>query len=127
LVIRGLCRYADNAVCAVKGESVREITFKTSQIAEVTKAVAEELEADLDLDHITARRVGRVLGKMRLKPDRDGKLKGWRVALSDLERWAASYGVPFDLSRESTPPPNGTNETNGITAQAAADREVLEL
>jgi hypothetical protein len=127
LVIRGLCRYADNAVYAVNGESVREITFKTSQIAEVTKAVAEELEADLDLDHITARRVGRVLGKMRLKPDRDGKLKGWRVALSELERWAASYGVPFDLSRDSTPPPNGTNETNGITAPAAAEREVLEL
>jgi hypothetical protein len=119
LVVRALCHYAITAVDAVNGEIPERFTFKTSQIVEETKILAEEIEADIDAESINSRRVGRVLGKMRLKPDRDSKKKGWCITRSEIERWAISYGVPFQNANDTTPPLNGTNETNGITAQVS--------
>jgi hypothetical protein len=127
LVIRGLCRYAINAVSAVNGEMSKHITFKTSQIVESTRSIAEEIEADINLELITSRNVGRVLGKMRLKPNRTAKLKGWAISGSDLAQWAKSYGVPLSADLESTLLPNGINGTDGTTAQPDLEREVVEI
>lgn len=128
LVIRALCRYAVNADSAVSLETSKKFTFKTAQIVEVVKEIAEETEADIDPDYITSRRVGRALGKMRLKPDRDSQKKGWVITQSEIERWAASYGVPFggaSIEIDGTLQSNGTNGIDGITAQVEP-AELLE-
>jgi len=128
LVIRGLCRYAVNAVNAVCSEIPHEFQVKTADITEATISVAQELEADIEANWINARRVGRVLGKMRLRKDRSGKSKAWRVALSDLARWTKSYGIPLpsELSNQEngTLPINGTNDENDETAQGDTIRMV---
>jgi hypothetical protein len=127
LVIRGLCRYATHAVSAVNRETPKTITFKTKQIVEITSAISSEIEADINPEFITSRSVGRVLGKMRLKPDRTAKSKGWAISYSDLAQWAKSYGLPWPDNFEATLLPNGTNGTDGITAQPDLDREVVEI
>lgn len=128
LVIRALCRYAVNAVCAVNIEGGISLNLKTAQIADAVKGIASDIEADVDERIITSRRIGRVMAKLRFASERDGKSKGWRVSLSELEKLSLSYGLPFDDFFKTNADPlyiNGTNGTNGITAQTAQN-EILE-
>jgi hypothetical protein len=125
LVIRALCRFlTDNGI--TRGEA----RFQTGALVALAKQIAEDEELDFDLDRIDGRRVGRVLGKMRLKPDRDAKKKGWIATVNEAARWSAAYGMPFDVPLGDTLASNGTNGTNGITAQTPDGngiREVFEL
>jgi hypothetical protein len=128
LVLRGLVRGAISAVgavSAVKGEILRELTFKTSAVVTAAKEVAQELEADIDSDTLTVRRVGRILQKMRWRSVRTNKAKGWVVNLPELQRWTQAYGLewPEEL-RNATgapQPTNGTNGTNGTTARGVEE------
>ncbi len=85
----------------------------TEQIVLIARAVAKR--EDGDPDRITDRRVGRVLGRMRLqKPPRPGG-KGsrrWRVTPGDLQRWTAAYGLilPPIPAASGT---NGADDTGG--------------
>jgi len=66
----------------------------TEQTVLIARAVAKR--DDGDLNRITNRRVGRILGRMRLQkvPRPGGKgSRRWRVTLGDLERWTAAYGM----------------------------------
>ncbi len=78
LVIRALCECAVNAV---SGDSaVKSFTVETKAVTEKTVAVVEDTEADINVERITSRRVGRVLNKMRLekgglKQSRTSKLR----------------------------------------------------
>jgi len=138
LVIRALCRYAEDHVDAVstKADAV-SFPVGTSDLTAQVKEFIEADELDIDQDAVSARRVGRVLAKMRLKsdgnrlkPDRTAKKKGWSVTLGDVRRWSAAYAVPFASKNDVAPDVNGTNGTSGITAQNAvceADREVFDL
>ena len=66
----------------------------TEQIVLIARAVAKR--EDGDPDRITDRRVGRILGRMRLEkvPRPGGKgSRRWRVTLGDLQRWTAAYGL----------------------------------
>ena len=118
LVIRALVRLIFGDVSVVKDVSdVSKVTpLETSRITEATRKVAEDMEADIDPDFINSRRVGRVLGKMRIKKGDKSTAKGWQIITSDLKRLAASYGVllPGDVSTNEgdTPPVNVTNGTN---------------
>jgi hypothetical protein len=137
VVIRALCRYADKADCAVNAEtSERSFSFKTATITKEAKEVVDEIEADMDPDAVTSRRVGRVLGKMRLKPDRTSKAKGWRMSEGDLLGWLVAYGLPIPEALQQREPDtlnvNGTDGMAGITASPAElatepSREVFEL
>jgi hypothetical protein len=84
-----------------------------------------ELELDLDSEHVSVRRVGRVLGKMRWRAKRTTKTKGWTITMANLQRWALAYGVAWPrqlVTSEATPlPTNGIGCLNGITAQGAED------
>jgi hypothetical protein len=132
LVIRALCRYVVNDVYDVATSTPdMPFSFGTSAIAKLVKDVAEEIEADLDPEAITARRVGRVLGKMRLKSDRTTKRRGWKTSLSDLRGWVTAYGIeaPEELTNAETTPLNTNviDDANVITSQPEPVREVFEL
>jgi len=116
LVIKALCRYADNAVDAVNIES-HTFSFKTAEVVSLVKTLIEETEADIDSEHVTSRRIGRVLGRMRLTQDRTSKCKGWKIHVSELIRWTKSYGISWVNDKYLTLSVNGTNGTNGITAR----------
>ena len=81
-------------------------TFATKAITQEVVNVAEETEADMDSERITSRRVGRTLGKLRLRDTRDpgNTTKQWQVKIAELAAIAVSYGV--------TLPANVTNALN---------------
>lgn len=77
----------------------RTYALPTKNITDAAKKLVEDEEMDMDPEHVTSRRIGRTLGKMRLaKADQPGgKQRRWAISLDDLERRCASYG--YDLSR----------------------------
>lgn len=113
LVIRTLCYCAIsaiNAISAISEETPSDLVLTTAQVMLVARAVAKR--DDGDLERITNRRIGRVLGRMRLEkvPRPGGKgSRRWRVTLGDLERWTAAYGLtlPAPLAASSAYPPAG--------------------
>ncbi|MCA9994488.1 MAG: DUF3854 domain-containing protein [Anaerolineales bacterium] len=133
LVIRALCRAVRgklppgvsgvSGISGVKSLSNTPFIFLTAHITDQVRAVINEEESDFDSDWATSRRIGRVLGKMRLEQRKEagtGK-RGWSVTWDDLERWTATYGI--DLARaigivgEATPHPiNATNAQNATNA-----------
>jgi len=64
---------------------------KPVKVIEAARQVAAEEELDIDADHITARRLGRLLKKMRFEQARGGAgVRGWNIKNAELGRWAAS-------------------------------------
>ena len=68
-------------------------------IEDVT-AIAQALYylGDVDISRITNRRVGRVLGRLRLRqaPRPGGRgSRRWAVTLGDLAWWGLAYGLPM--------------------------------
>jgi hypothetical protein len=114
LVIRALCFCAMGAIGAISannGETPSHFTFTTEQIVTVARVATER--DDGDPDQITNRRIGRVLGRMRLEkvPRPGGKgSRRWRVALGDLERWTAAYGMSLPAPLAALLAPNDPNQ-----------------
>ncbi|HEX9105984.1 MAG TPA: hypothetical protein VF832_02120, partial [Longimicrobiales bacterium] len=98
---------AIRAVSAINGEGVTGkdgatggaaegsfvVTTKEVQQAIADAAGEEELE---DAERLSARKVGRMLGRMRLRQEpRPGGKGGrrWRVGYHELARWRAAYGL----------------------------------
>jgi hypothetical protein len=130
LTIRALC------ACVVKDiktinpmKDINSLTphffdLSTSSIAEKAKELAEAEELDFNLEYITPRRIGRVLGKMRFPKSRKPgtRARQWRVEIKDLERWTKSYGLdmPAEIKLQKGLPINvldglnGLNGTNGV-------------
>lgn len=135
LVIRALCRYAlsdVNNVSDINAETLNvTLSFGTSAIAKLAKELAEEIEADIDQESITSRRVGRVLGKMRLKANHAHKCRGWRMTIGDLLNWLTAYGIeiPEEFAELQTRPPgiNVTNVINVATSQPEPPAEIEPL
>jgi hypothetical protein len=92
-------------------------TFSTAQISAAAQTFAESIEADIDLESITSRKVGRLLGKLRLRKTREaGKgTRQWQITLQELERWATVYGIhlPVEITRQY----NVTHVTDGVMSQ----------
>lgn len=69
-------------------------SFATKDITSNVKQIAQETELDIDEDKITARRIGKALGRMRLAHEKNhSKARAWRVTRKELERWQKSYGI----------------------------------
>lgn len=118
LVIRALCHCAGSAISATaNGTPQKEWVFKTQNITEAVRLIAQESELDLNLDEISSQRVGQVLSKMRLKqkPRPGGRgSRLWQVTLSELQRWATVYVVPL-------PDPLSLAGTGGTDERAETD------
>ncbi|KPL80848.1 hypothetical protein ADN00_01275 [Ornatilinea apprima] len=121
LVLQGLCKLASDKSDIKDNSDIHSAawTFTTSQITEAAQQVAEQIEADIDPEKITSRKVGRLLGKLRLRKAREGG-KGtrmWQVTLSDLKRWAAVYNIqlPTGIIQDN----NVTHVTDGQMSQEA--------
>lgn len=121
LVIRSTIR-AISAVCAVS--AIKPATpppweVKTSDLVSHAKELIEDEELDFDPEYVTSRRVGRVLGKLRVKsaPRSGGKGgRGWEVSGKHLQQWEASYLVTLPneiLGLLTINGPNGSNGPNG--------------
>jgi hypothetical protein len=100
LVIRALVQLATRDISDIS--AISDITqethflhFETSKVTDAAVKIAQDDELDIDPDYITARRVGRILGKMRLKKEREaGKgTRKWALSLRDLRRWALSCAI----------------------------------
>ena len=100
----------------------------TTTITHASQALAEVLELDINPDSLTTRRIGRVLGKMRLSKSRQvgtGK-SGWMISLSDVDRWAGSHGLNITELTELkvvTHDPNFTNHNNFTNHKASTPLE----
>jgi len=122
LVIQALCYWAISAISLDSPDSegpplIREWVLTTEQIAAFARAIAKT--KDGEPDHVTNRRVGRVLGRMRLEkvPRPGGKgSRRWRVTLGDLERWTAAYGMPLSAPLAAFFAANDPN--SGVTSAA---------
>ena len=70
----------------------------TAEIVQISRALAENAEADLQPEHFTPRRVGRILSRLRLaripRPTGRGS-RIWRVTREALLRFSVTYGVPL--------------------------------
>lgn len=127
LVVRALCRCAQldpadpEDINGLERRAV-EWVLKTAQITDAARALAEELELDMEAEHITARRVGRTLGKMRLRQAKRVSArdtKGWRLGAEELKGWLVTLGLvgalpPVTLRSDESDPlsTNDTNDTN---------------
>ena len=82
---------------------------------------------DFDPEKVTSRRVGRALGKMRLKNDRTGKSRQWTISLADLVRWFGAYGIPLPNGvSDVVNAPNDVNDVNDVS-DVNMEREVIEV
>ncbi len=125
LVIRALCRCAISAINAKSAINPDRWVFTTEEIKDAAVACANDAEADIDVEKITSKRVGRTLGAMRLsqEPRPGGRgSRRWKVSINDLGRWTTSYGMnlasfaAYDgstLADLCLNGPNGTDGTNG--------------
>ncbi len=118
LILQGLCKLAaDKSDIKDNSDIQTAWTFSTSQISEAVQSIAENTEADIERDSITSRKVGRLLGKLRLRKAREaGKgTRQWQITLTELERWSAVYGIhlPVEIARKT----HVTHVTDGLTSQ----------
>ena len=100
LTIRALCHYAISAMSVMNPESPEqtEMVFATADLTAVVHALAQQQEIGMDPTDISPKRVGRVLGKMRLKeqPRPGGKGKRqWRLTKGELRRRLMSSNLPL--------------------------------
>ncbi len=119
LVIRSLCHCAIGAISANGQETPHQFIFTSQEIAEAAKQIAEQMESSENPDTITTKRVGRILGQMRLQkaPRPGGKgSRRWKITINELHRWTQTYNVelPTPLDTHGT---NGTNGTDGTDLQ----------
>lgn len=100
LTVKALLRCMKTSVSSVssvasikKGESVKCWTLKTKDITEAAKAVVTEEELDMDPERLTSRRLGRVLGRLRLEKNSDTSKRAWLVKETDLDRLSLAFGL----------------------------------
>jgi Domain of unknown function (DUF3854) len=80
----------------------------TKNITEASKQIAEEEDSGIDLDHITSRRIGWILKRLRLRHKREAHTgrKGWVVSKLELQK----YFIAFNLTLpEKTSPKDKTS------------------
>jgi hypothetical protein len=114
LVIQSLVACIEPIVAANPAE--RAFTFPTKVVTEAAKKLIEDGELDFDVEKVSSRRIGRVLGKMRVKNERTGKSRQWAISLADLMRWCNSYGISVSDNII-----NAINVTNVISGQLPND------
>jgi hypothetical protein len=119
LLIRALCECFKKAIPDVSDVSdvlpADAVCFlETAAITESTRRLAEESEADIDLEKITPRRIGWKLKSLRVgggKPERNNTRtkRGWRVTGKELNSLISRYRLHSSVDRTSE-----TSETSWV-------------
>ena len=124
LVIKALCHYATSATRATNTEGGPEWICTTADVKREVETIAADEESALHTEALSTDRVGRVLGRMRLKkkPRPGGKgLRQWMIPLRDLQGWAKAYGILFpDIQ---TPPDTSGSSGTGGSSGAEGDHD----
>ena len=126
LLIRTLCKLAHDKIDpALDVSDVNDISdinieskdwcFLTSSITTNAVQIVEDAELDINTDHVTSRRIGRALGKMRLQRDRQ---KGtgrrmWHVSWDELRQWTTTYAI--SIAEATSLRDFGFNPKNDVT------------
>jgi hypothetical protein len=96
LVVWAICRcLAPECDVLTFSSNTQKEFLKTSQISQAAKEIAEGQELGIDSDHLTEKRIGWILKKLRLDKGREagtGK-RGWQVSKSEMQRWINAFGL----------------------------------
>jgi hypothetical protein len=97
LIIRALCKEVGFSVDEVRAGDVTRsfVLVKTHTLTDTFKSLAVELEADIEVEHITAKRVGRSLGRMRFQHVKEAGTgqRGWKIDLKELRAWVETLSI----------------------------------
>jgi hypothetical protein len=144
-VIQALCHYATHATSATMqggSQPVEGWEFPTKEIKQSLVVILQDEETGIDTTTLSTDRIGRILGKLRLKKKPRKTANGprqWQLTREELRRGLISYGMPLPpglfpqqpptstsgilvngtttATTPQTPPPSGTSGTSGIVAQ----------
>ncbi|HEX8735156.1 MAG TPA: DUF3854 domain-containing protein [Pyrinomonadaceae bacterium] len=65
----------------------------TKEITEKAHSLIESEGLDFNVETTNTRKIGRVVGKLRIDKNRDAKARGWRITLTDLKSLLAAYSL----------------------------------
>lgn len=119
LVIRALCQCADSAIYANNPNIAPKYVVSTAEILKMVLQISDELEADINYGELSDRKIGHVLGKLRLQKESRSGGQGsrrWSFTANDSERWKNTYFIS-DVDGHLRDGTNGTNGTNGTSQQ----------
>lgn len=131
LVIRALWKCFEDSCAIVPSTSADMSTFVTTkEVTETAKAIAIELEADVDPEKLTSRTIGRILSKLRLtkvRPD-GSKGRGWKISGSDLQKRMAAFGLTDTQKVMAQTAHDGTTaHDDGTSGQATTEMVEIRL
>lgn len=122
LTVKALLRCTETSVSSVLSmasikyrEGAKCWALKTKDITEAAKAVVTEEELDLDPERVTSRRLGRVLGRLRLEKNPDTSKRSWLVKETDLASLSLAFGL-VDSEKADPSPFNACHAFNACNA-----------
>ena len=104
IILSGICQLLSDISDVSDSSDITNHGWRisTSQITQAAQSYAENTEADIDIQNINTRKVGRILGKLRLTQAREpGKgTRQWIFTTSNIQKWIKSYAIkaPDSLS-----------------------------
>ena len=130
LVIRAICRCLDPScdvltfcdVLAFSSDTQKQF-LKTSQISQAVREIAEEQEDGIDTDHLSDKRIGWILKKLRMDKAREagtGK-RGWHISKSEMQRWINSFGLYTSEKTSQTSETSQSEDELGTREGIASD------
>jgi hypothetical protein len=123
LVIRALWKCFEDSCAIVPSTSPDMPVFVTTKIVtETVKQLAVEVEADIDVEKVMSRVIGRILSKLRLSKGRpDGsKGRGWKLTGADIQRRLSSFGLSDTQKVMAQTAHDGTTAHDGGTSSEDA-------
>ncbi len=116
VAVRALVLCATSATTTATATN-NERFYTTQIVADSAVKVIQDEELPINVEDITADKMGRVLAKMRFKKGRHQLIgsRGWIVPHADIIRWCERYGleVPPEVESLST---SGSSGTSGVVA-----------
>jgi hypothetical protein len=119
LVVRALISCTLPSIISVSSntsmspEGRQEWTLKTAEVTNKACEIAQATDLDIDQQCITSKRVGRILGRLRISKHSNTSIRAWEVKASDVWRLALAFGFT-----SHTPPANACNAANACHACA---------
>jgi hypothetical protein len=119
LVIQALCRCTGisissftslSSIMSANGDTptTKSWTLATADITAAAVALAQEKGEEGDTAHITSKRIGRTLARLRLEKDPDTSRRAWKITADQLARLAIAFGF--------VAPPSQGNAGNAANA-----------